>query len=180
MRGMQGTRRMFTMISGNVLEDSRECSHFSIPGNAREDSGECSRRIQGMFQKILGMFKKIPVMLWKIRGNAIKDSGECSRRFRGMFKKIAGNVFNFNLIKTTFYLKKQMLSKFRRREIIFATSNETIKRSNKMVWYFHLFWNSNWKEIARPWEKTKKEKLKTKTNRRRKWIKEIKVRHGVK
>ena len=41
MRGMQGTRGMPTKILGNLLEDSRECSHFSVPGNAREDSGEC-------------------------------------------------------------------------------------------------------------------------------------------
>ena len=39
--GMQGTRGRFTRIPGNPLEDSGECSHFSIPGNAREDSGEC-------------------------------------------------------------------------------------------------------------------------------------------
>ena len=41
MRGMQGTRGMSTRIPGNLLEDSGECSHFSIPGNTREDSGEC-------------------------------------------------------------------------------------------------------------------------------------------
>ena len=41
MRGMQGTRGMFTRIPGNLLEDSGECSHFSIPGNIREDSREC-------------------------------------------------------------------------------------------------------------------------------------------
>ena len=41
MRGMQGTRGMLTRIPGNLLEDSGECSHFSIPGNIREDSGEC-------------------------------------------------------------------------------------------------------------------------------------------
>ena len=41
MRGMQGTRGMFTRIPGNLLEDSGECCHFSIPGNIREDSGEC-------------------------------------------------------------------------------------------------------------------------------------------
>ena len=63
------------------------------------------------------MLKKIPGMLSKIPENAIKDSGECSRRFRGMFGKIPGNVFNIKLIKTTFYLKKQMLSKFRRRDL---------------------------------------------------------------
>ena len=61
---------------------------------------------------------------------------------------------------------------------IFAISNETIERSNKMIWYFHFFWNSNRKEITRPWEKAKKEKLKAKTNRRRKWIREIKVITG--
>ena len=70
--GMQGMRRMFTIISGNLLEDSWECSHFSIPGNAREDSGECSRRFRGM--------------LSKMPGNTVKDSGECSRRFREMLE----------------------------------------------------------------------------------------------
>ena len=63
MRRMQGTRGMFTRIPGNLLEDSGECSHFSIPGNIREDSGECSRRFRGM--------------LLKIPGNAREDSGEC-------------------------------------------------------------------------------------------------------
>ena len=38
-----------------------------------------------MFEKIQGMFKKIP-------GNVIKDSGERSRGFRGMFQRIPGNV----------------------------------------------------------------------------------------
>ena len=38
--GMRGTWEMFTRIPGNLLEDSGECSHFSISGNAREDSGD--------------------------------------------------------------------------------------------------------------------------------------------
>ena len=63
MRGMQGTMRMFTEILGNLLEDSGECSHFSVPGNSRKDSGECLRRFRGMF-------KKIP-------GNVPGDFGEC-------------------------------------------------------------------------------------------------------
>ena len=63
MRGMQGTRGMFTKIPGNLFEDSGECSHFSIPGNVQEDSGGCSRRFRGM--------------LLKIPGKVIKDSGEC-------------------------------------------------------------------------------------------------------
>ena len=67
-----------------------------IPGNVPENSGECSRGFRGMFQKI--------------PGNVQEDSGECSERFRGMFRKIVGNAFNFKLIKTTFYLKKQMLN----------------------------------------------------------------------
>ena len=58
-----GTRGMFTRIPGNLLEDSGECSHFSIPGNVIKDSGECSRRFRGM--------------LLKIPGNAREDSGEC-------------------------------------------------------------------------------------------------------
>ena len=41
MRGMQGTRGMFTRIPGNLLEDSGECYYFNIPGNVPEDSGEC-------------------------------------------------------------------------------------------------------------------------------------------
>ena len=63
MRGMQGTRGMFSRIPGNLLEDSGESSHFSIPGNAQEDSGECSRRFRGMSLKI--------------PGNVRDDSGEC-------------------------------------------------------------------------------------------------------
>ena len=38
MRGMRGTREMFTRI----------------PGNVPDDSGECSRRFQGMLMKISG------------------------------------------------------------------------------------------------------------------------------
>ena len=37
MRGMRGTRGMFTMIPGNLLEGSGECSYFKIPGNVQED-----------------------------------------------------------------------------------------------------------------------------------------------
>ena len=59
---MRGTQGMFTRIPGNLLEDSGECSHFSIPGNAREDSGEYLRRFWGMFERI--------------PGNLQEDSGE--------------------------------------------------------------------------------------------------------
>ena len=52
--GMRATRGIITRIPGNLLEDSRECSHFNIQGNAREDSGECSRRFREMLKKILG------------------------------------------------------------------------------------------------------------------------------
>ena len=51
MGGIQGTRRMFTRIPRNLLEDSGEFSGFSIPGNAREDSGELSERFSGVFGK---------------------------------------------------------------------------------------------------------------------------------
>ena len=64
MRGMQGTRGMFTRIPGNLLEDSGECYHFNIPGNVPEDSGEYSRGFRGMFKKI--------------SGNVRRDSEECS------------------------------------------------------------------------------------------------------
>ena len=30
----------------------------------------------------------------------------------------------------------------------YAKSNETIEGSKKMIWYFHFFWNLNWKEIV--------------------------------
>ena len=51
---MQGVQGMFTMILGNLLKDSAECSHFNILENAREDSGECYQRFWGMFMKIPG------------------------------------------------------------------------------------------------------------------------------
>ena len=92
MRGMHGTRGMFTMIPGNLLEDSGECSHFSIPGNAQEDSGEC-------FRKFRGMFKKIPGNAINVLGNVWKDSGECSGKLQGMLSIL-------KLTKTTFYLEK--------------------------------------------------------------------------
>ena len=113
-----------------------------FPGNVQEDSGECYQRFWGMLSKILG--------------NVQEDSGECSERFRRMFRKIPGNAFNFKLIKATFYLKKRNAKLISEAWSIFAISNETIERSNKMIWYFHFFWNSNWKEIARPLEKAKK------------------------
>ena len=78
MRGMRGTRGMFTKILGNRLEDSGECYYFKIPGNVSKDSGKFSRRFRGMFEKI--------------PGNVQEDSGECLKRFRGMFEKIPGNV----------------------------------------------------------------------------------------
>ena len=60
MRGMQGTRGMFTRIPGNLLEDSGEVIVLTfrgmfeeILGNVQEDSGECSRRFRGMLAKIL-------------------------------------------------------------------------------------------------------------------------------
>ena len=89
MQGMQGTRGMSTRILGNLLGDSRECSHFSIAGNVVKDFGECSKRFRGIFQQI--------------PGNVIKDSRKYSRRFWGMLRKIPGNAFNFKLIKATFY-----------------------------------------------------------------------------
>ena len=62
MRGMRGTRGMFTRILGNLLQDSGEYCYFIIPGNVEEDSGECSKRFRGMFLKI--------------PGNDCEDSGE--------------------------------------------------------------------------------------------------------
>ena len=120
-----------------------------------------------------GMFTTIPGNLledsrkcyfFNIPGNVQEDSEECSRRFRGMFRKIPGNAFNFKLIKATFFLWTS-----------FAISNETTERSNTMIWYFHFFEIQIETKSLRPWEKAKKKRLKAKTNRRRKWIKEIKV-----
>ena len=64
---MRGTRRMFTRIPVNLLEDSGECCYFIILGNVEEDSGEFSRRFRGMFEKI--------------SGNVFEDSGESKFRF---------------------------------------------------------------------------------------------------
>ena len=71
MRGMRGTRGLFTRIPG-------ECYYFNIPGNVPEDSGECSKRFWGMFEEILG--------------NVQEDSGGCTRKFWGIFERIPGNV----------------------------------------------------------------------------------------
>ena len=78
-----------------------------------------------MLEKNPGNVPENPGNVQEDSGNVMKDLGECYQRFCGMFKKIP----NQNHI----LLKKANVSKFRRREIIFATSNETIKRSNKMV-----------------------------------------------
>ena len=40
MRGMRGTRGIFTRIPGNLLDDSGECYCFNIPGNVPEDFEE--------------------------------------------------------------------------------------------------------------------------------------------
>ena len=107
MRGMRGTREMFTRIPGNLLVDSGECYYFNIlgmfkkiPWNVRKDSREYSRGFRGMFKKIPGKvpedsgecLKKSRGMFEKIPGNAQEDSGEGLKRFRGMFEKIPGNV----------------------------------------------------------------------------------------
>ena len=41
MRGMQGTRGMFTRIPGNLLILAFRGMLTKIPGNVQEDSGEC-------------------------------------------------------------------------------------------------------------------------------------------
>ena len=149
IRGMQGTRGTFTRIPGNLLEDSAECSRFSIPRNAREDSGECSRRFLGILRKIPRnvpedsgeCYQLFRGMLTKISENVQEDSVECLERFRGMFRKIPGNAFNFKLIK---------------------------ERSNKMIWYVPFFWNSNWKEIATTMGKSKERKIKNESKQKEK------------
>ena len=100
-----------------------------------------------------GMFTRIP-------GNLLEYSGECSERYRGLFRKTPRNPFNFKLLKTTFYLKKANVKLFSETRPIFAISNETIERSNKIIRYFHFFWNSNWKEIATIMKERKKYKEK--------------------
>ena len=58
MRGMQGTRVIFTRIPGNLLVDSVECYRFNILVNVQEESGvvvvdsmECSKRFWRVFEK---------------------------------------------------------------------------------------------------------------------------------
>ena len=73
MQGLQEMRGMLIRITGNLLEDSRECSHLAIPRNSRKDSGECSRRFGGMFQKIAGNafnFKLIKATFYLKKANA--------------------------------------------------------------------------------------------------------------
>ena len=41
MRGMWGTRGIFTRILGNLLEDAGKYYYVNISGNVPEDSGEC-------------------------------------------------------------------------------------------------------------------------------------------
>ena len=85
MRGVRGTRGMFTKIPGNILEDSGECYYFNIPGNVEEDSGECLKRLRGMFEKIPGNVRIVS-----------KDFGECWQRFWRMLKKIEGFIMQLN------------------------------------------------------------------------------------
>ena len=113
MRGIRGTRGMFTSIPGNLLEDSGECYYFNIPGNVPEVSGECSKRFRGMF-------KKIP-------GHVRRDSGESSRRFRRMFERIPGNTqedfgeskFRFILWNLAYFLSNSAI-KLRKNKGIFS------------------------------------------------------------
>ena len=92
MRGMRGTRGMFTRIPGNLSEDSGKCYYFNIPGNVEEDSGECSRRFRGMFEEI--------------PGNVPEDSGECWQRFSRMLKKIERLIMQLNENRIKGYLLK--------------------------------------------------------------------------
>ena len=70
LQGMLGTRGMFTVILGNLLEVSGECSHFRIPESTRKDSEVFSSRFRGMF-------KNFP-------RDVQRDCRECSRKFSGM------------------------------------------------------------------------------------------------
>ena len=85
MRGVRGTRGMFTKIPGNLLEDSGECYYFNIPGNVEEDSEECLKRLRGMFEKIPENVRIVS-----------KDFGECWQRFWRMLKKIEGFIMQLN------------------------------------------------------------------------------------
>ena len=71
MRGMQGTRGMFTRIPGNVLILEFREMFKKISGNFPEDSGE-------YYPRFRGALSKIPRNVLKISANAWKDSGECS------------------------------------------------------------------------------------------------------
>ena len=82
MRGMQGTRGMFTRIPGNLLEDSGNVIILTfqgmfqrIPGNVEEDFWKCSRGFRGMFHKIPGNVRRYSGECSP--GNGQEDSGEC-------------------------------------------------------------------------------------------------------
>ena len=70
MRGMHGTRGMFTMIPGNVL-----------------------------ILVFRGMFKKIPGNAINVLGNVWKDSGECSGKLQGMLSILKLTKTTFYLEK---------------------------------------------------------------------------------
>ena len=72
---MRGMREIFSKIPVYLFEDFGEFYYFNISGNVEEDSEECSRRFRGML-------KKIPANLKKVPGIVQEDSGECSKRFR--------------------------------------------------------------------------------------------------
>ena len=82
MRGMQGTRGMFTRIPGNLLEYSGNVIILTfqgmfqrIPGNVEEDFWKCSRGFRGMFHKIPGNVRRYSGECSP--GNGQEDSGEC-------------------------------------------------------------------------------------------------------
>ena len=85
MRGIRGTRGMFTRIPGNVIIFRFRGMLKKIPGNVRKDSRECSRRFRGIFW----LFIKPGIQK---RGTECGERGECSIEFRGISLRIPGNV----------------------------------------------------------------------------------------
>ena len=86
MRGIRGTRGMFTRIPGNVIIFRFRGMLKKIPGNVRKDSRECSRRFRGIFWLFIKPGIQKRSMFNRIPGNLFEDSGEC------YYFKVPGNV----------------------------------------------------------------------------------------
>ena len=88
-KGMRETRRMFSTIPGNLLEDSGECNYFNIPrmlkkipGNVSKFSRKRWRRFREMLVEILKKIGRFIMQLNKnrIKGYILKYNKKCPQK----------------------------------------------------------------------------------------------------